>query len=162
MPVEPRRQPVFESRRQCGIADVGPRARRLRVDFAREHETLAQRPRLLGPRQRFETELADACEQCVRHALAVGIVQSPLAEPDRAEPALVLRDDGLFARIPFESLAVLDERSEIRFECGARQRRCQPDQRLAVACVEIRDDQEFRLRDALRVRSRAPRPPDNR
>ena len=99
--------------------------------------------------------------RCVTRALS-GLFDAPLTEPDRAQPALVLRDDGLLARIPFESFAVLDGCGEIRFERCARQRRGQPDERVAIAGVEIGDDQEFRLRDALRVRSRAPRPLDNR
>ena len=48
--------------------------------------------------------------------------------------------------------AVLDERSEIGFQRGARQRCGQSDQRLALASVEIRDDEELGLRDALRFR----------
>ncbi len=114
-------------------------------------KTLEQCARVFRPRQRFESQLADACEQCAHQARAVRILQSSLAEPDRAEPALVLRDHSLLARVPFESLAVLDVRSEVRFQCCTWQRRGEPDQRLALAGVEIRDDQEFRLRDALRM-----------
>ena len=47
---------------------------------------------------------------------------------------------------------VLDECGEVRFERCTRQGRGQPDERFAIAGVEIGDDQEFRLRDALRVR----------
>ena len=124
----------------------------LRIHFARERESLTQCARFLGPRQRFETQLADAREQRARHARAVGIFESPLAEPDRTQPALILRDDGLLARIPLEPLPMLDECGEVRFERCTRQRRGEPDERLAIASVEIRDDQELRLRDALRVR----------
>ena len=75
-------------------------------------------------------------EQGGDDAVAVRTFDAPLSELQRTEPAFVLCDDSLFARVPFEAFARFDAISELRLERCARDRRGEADQRVTFACVE--------------------------
>ncbi len=84
--------------------------------------------------------------------VGIGFVDAPLVKFERAEPPLILRDDALFARVPFETFAMLDVRGEVGFEQFTSDGRGETNHRFAITGIEIGDDQEFRLRQALRWR----------
>ena len=146
---EPGSEPV-EIRAERVVIDGGPGTCCACIGPLRKHHARLQRASFASPRQRRDAHRAYALRQRCSDTRAVGLFDPPLIELESAQPALVLRDDRLFARVPFEALTMLDVRCEIRFQCRAFDRRGQANHRVAITGIELGDDQELRLSERLR------------